>query len=417
MKPATIHENLLEYAAAFQATEQIFQINLVQESAANYDEPLIQFVDNILHDALNKSASDIHVEPLETQCRIRYRQDGILYAITDISNKLAARLITRLKVMAKLDITERRLPQDGRLQIQHAQTIVDVRINTCPTLFGEKIVLRILDSRNLSFTIEKLGLTSQQKNIFLNKLAAPQGLILVTGPTGSGKTMTLYSALQHLNTTTKNISTTEDPIEIHLPGVNQININPKIGFDFATALRTLLRQDPDIIMIGEIRDKETADIAFQAAETGHLVLTTLHTNNAIEAINRLRTMGVSSHTISHSLTLIMAQRLIRKLCNHCKLAYTPSTSICNNLEMTENITLYKAQGCQHCLNGYRDRTGVYELLPTTSKIINLITHSSLNDSLSHQFDSLGFINLRNMAIKTVIKGITSLDEINRVINE
>lgn len=393
------------------------EIRHVRESTTHYDEPLIKFVDNLIQDALQKNASDIHIEPFEKQCRIRYRQDGILYEITEIADNLAIRLCTRLKVMAKLDITERRLPQDGRFQLQQPTIMVDIRISTCPTLFGEKIVLRLLDTHKLSLTIDKLGLLPTQQKLFLEKISAPQGMILVTGPTGCGKTMTLYAALHHLNSSTKNISTAEDPVEIQLAGLSQININTKIGLDFATALRTLLRQDPDIIMIGEIRDKETADIAIQAAQTGHMVLSTLHTNSALETITRLQAIGIISYNLLQVLSLIMAQRLVRQLCPLCKKPDVLNDKFRQKIGLTKNIAIYKAHGCQYCLHGYQGRIGIYELLPLTPDLIDLIITGAPSSILIEKLVQNGFINLYNAGMEKVIQGITSLDEIERVIGK
>jgi type IV pilus assembly protein PilB len=409
---ATLTKNYLELK---NLTLETNTLN-VQESATHYDEPLIKFVDDIIQHALQKSASDIHIEPYETHCRIRYRQDGILYEITEIANTLASRLITRLKVMAKLDISERRLPQDGRFQLQQAEVAIDIRINTCPTLFGEKIVLRILDINKLSLNINTLGLTDAQKNIFLHTISAPQGLILVTGPTGSGKTVTLYSALNYLNIATKNISTIEDPVEIQLVGINQVNVNPKIGLSFSNMLRTLLRQDPDIIMVGEIRDTETAEIAIQAAQTGHLVLSTVHTNNAIDTLSRLHAMNIAAYHLINSLSLIIAQRLVRKLCCHCKIPEILSADIREQLKIGDNV-LYRPQGCQHCLHGYHGRIGIYEVLPITAAIIDLMIEGANNGEVSQQIENEGFINLRQRGIQLVTQGITSLSEINRVIHQ
>lgn len=377
----------------------------VQENAVTYDEPLIRFVDHLIQHALQQAASDIHIEPYENTCRIRYRQDGILYEVAKIPIHLASRLVTRLKVMAKLDISERRLPHDGRLQLnQTNNTAIDIRVNTCPTLFGEKMVLRILNVNKISIKIDDLGFTHTQKNLFLKKISQPQGMILVTGPTGSGKTVTLYSALNYLNTPEKNISTIEDPVEIQLAGINQVNVNPKIGLNFAVALRTFLRQDPDIIMVGEIRDTETAEIATQAAQTGHLVLSTVHTNSAIETLARLQSMGVAAHHLGNAVSLIVAQRLLRKLCAACKQPEAEST-------------FHRAVGCQHCYQGYRGRIGIYELLPITDNISNLMLSTANTLAIAEQAQHEGFSSLRSIAIEKASQGITTLSEINRVIQQ
>jgi type IV pilus assembly protein PilB len=376
---------------------------LIRENSSHYDEPLIKFVDNILLHALQKSASDIHIEPYESHCRIRYRLQGILYTITEINSTLATRLITRLKVMAQLNIAERRLPQDGHFQIMLAAAPIDVRLNTCPTLFGEKIVLRILDTRHLTLAIDRLGFTPPQLTLFLAKISEPQGLILVTGPTGSGKTVTLYSALNYLNKPSKNISTVEDPVEIRLPGINQVNIHPKIGLDFATILRTFLRQDPDIIMLGEIRDAETAMIATQAAQTGHLVLSTVHTNNAIETLARLTTLGVTANNIS----LILAQRLLRILCDACKI---PDKTISAS-------SIYQALGCPQCLNGYVGRTAVYEVLTITEELTELLANTSNTQAMQNYLQQNGFVNLQDAAFAMVNRGHTSLHEMHRVLRK
>jgi len=339
-------------------------------------------VDYIIQDAIQQSASDIHIEPFAEACRIRYRCDGLLYETANIPTPLASRFITQLKVMAQLDISERRLPQDGHFQLY----AMDIRINTCPTLFGEKIVLRLLNSHSILLTLSELGFTETQKKILLTHITKPQGMILVTGPTGSGKTVTLYSAISYLNSIEKNISTIEDPIEIQLPGINQININPKIGLDFSTILRTVLRQDPDILMIGEIRDKETATLAIQAAQTGHLVLATLHTNSSIETLGRLSALGVTTTDMAHCISLIISQRLVRKYCKRCS-------------------------------SGDSGRTGVYEFLPMTEKISELILARASLSTLRQQMQTEGFPTLRKAGIDKVNQGITCLHEINRVMPE
>jgi type IV pilus assembly protein PilB len=382
---------------------------LIQENTINTDEPLIKFVDQMIQQAIQQSASDIHIEPYEKSCRIRYRRDGILYKINDIPLSLYSRFSARLKVMAKLDISERRLPQDGHFQWH----TIDVRINTCPTQYGEKIVLRLLDPNKITLSYDKLGLSETQQNVFINKISAPQGLILVTGPTGSGKTVTLYSALHFLNTVEKNISTVEDPIEIQLTGINQVNINPKIHLEFSTVLKTLLRQDPDILMIGEMRDKETANIAIQAAETGHLVLSTIHSNSAIETINRFKSMNHSIYDFINAVTLIIAQRLIRLLCNHCKQPHTQN--IPKELAQLIHHPIFQANGCQHCLNGYHGRIGIYELLPFTEKMREIFLSQGINKRFKEESVIAGYTSLLNSGIDKINQEKTSISELQRVL--
>jgi type IV pilus assembly protein PilB len=355
----------------------------------NLEEPIVKFVNEMLHDALQRSASDIHIECLANQCRIRFRIDGLLYEMHHISHTDALRMIGRLKILAKLDIAEKRLPQDGHFHFIG----VDIRMNSCPTYFGEKIVLRILDSSKISLEISSLGLLETQQTLLLEKISQSQGLILVTGPTGSGKTVTLYSALQYRNKAEINIATVEDPIEIQLKGVNQVNIQPKIGLDFPHVLRALLRQDPDIIMIGEIRDAETAQIAIQAAETGHLVFATLHTNSARDAFTRFQALGISSYQLLRALSLIVSQRLVRKLCAYCKIP-------------VKNSPFYDASSCKECLQGYSGRIGIYECLPITEQLSEILlqgTQPVLTDTL------------KNAAEHRLLEGLTSQAEINRIL--
>jgi type IV pilus assembly protein PilB len=388
--------------------------NIVQENTVNYDEPLIQFVDNLIQHALQQDCSDIHIEPYDKICRIRYRRDGMLAVIAEIPTHLASRLVSRLKILAQLDISERRIPQDGRFIFQ----TIDIRINTCPTVFGEKVVLRLLNANKLALDIDTLGFNQTQKNLFIHKISQPHGMILVTGPTGSGKTVTLYSALHYLNKIEKNISTVENPVEIQLAGVNQVNINPKIGLDFLTVLRAFLRQDPDILMVGEIRDKETAEVTIQAANTGHLVLSTLHTNTAIEAISRLLSMGIVPYNIINSISLIISQRLVRKLCAHCKKPETITTDILTQLEFQKilpSTVIYHPIGCHLCLNGYRGRTGIYELLPLTEKITHLILTQRNIAVIKQQAESEGFYSLYQAGIEKILNGTTSINEVQRVI--
>lgn len=409
-----LSKNSLELSIVNKITQDE-QHYIIQETTVNYDEPLIQFADNLIQHAIHQSASDIHIEPYEKICRIRYRLDGILHEIAEIPTQLASRLIVRLKIMSKIDISERRIPQDGRFQVLDR----DIRINTCPTLFGEKVVLRLLNPKHINLEFNSLGLTDNQAQTILHYISKPQGLILVTGPTGSGKTITLYTALNHLNSPDKNISTVEDPIEIQLPGINQVNVQPKIGLDFASVLRSFLRQDPDIIMVGEIRDLETAEIAIQAAQTGHLVFSTLHTNSTIDTITRLRSIGVASYNIANSISLIIAQRLIRKLCSHCKQPeYIPSESLISlgfELSLLQHM-FFRAIGCMHCTNGYSGRTAIYEILPITSNINELILDNTSSIKLLHYAKSNGFISLKQSGIQKVIDGTTSIMELNRVIS-
>lgn len=363
------------------------------------DESVIGFVDRLIHNAIEKHISDIHLEPYQHYCRIRFRQDGLLHEVTKITSPFALRITLRLKVMANLNIAENRLPQDGRIQLRSA-TSIDIRINTCPTLFGEKIVLRILDTKQLKLDINALGYTNTQKEIFLRQLTKPQGLILVTGPTGSGKTMTLYAALQYINQIEKNIVSVEDPVEIELNGINQVSINEAIGLDFAAVLHTFLRQDPDVMMVGEIRDIKTANMAIQAAQTGHLVLSTLHTNNTIESIVRLTSMGISVEQLTSSLSLIIAQRLVRKLCRHCRIPL-PSH--------------YEAGSCEACHDGYLGRTGIFELLLFTKSLSMTLSLPISTHTILNQAQQEGYLPLHEVAEEKVKNGITTLSEINRVI--
>jgi len=365
------------------------------------DEPITEFVNRLIQDAINKHISDIHIEPFASYCRIRFRQNGLLYEAMTTPSHLASRIITRLKIMANLNIAERRLPQDGRINFHHKYSI-DIRINTCPTLFGEKIVLRILSANHIALDVNLLGMMEEQKAIFLNKLMQPQGLILVTGPTGSGKTITLYSAINYLNSIEKNISSVEDPVEIELAGINQVNINPRIDFDFATVLKTLLRQDPDIIMLGEIRDAQTANIAMQAAQTGHLVLSTLHTNSAVETISRLQTMGIAAYHFIGSVSLIIAQRLIRKLCEYCKILES---------------SFYRAMGCKNCHQGYQGRIGIFELIPMTESLSKLILAEANTLQLLENIKQEKWTLLHDAGRQKLQSGETSLIELTRVLGQ
>lgn len=379
------------------------------------DEPVINFVDHLLRNAIENRVSDIHIEPYENSCRIRFRRNGLLSEATTLSASLSLRVITRIKVMANLNIAERRLPQDGRIQLRDeakSANKIDIRLNACPTLYGEKLVLRILDKNQINLDINELGLFAEQKQVFLTKLMEPQGLILVTGPTGSGKTSTLYAALNYLNQVEKNISTVEDPIEIELTGINQVNVNPKLGLDFAALLHTFLRQDPDIIMIGEIRDQKTAAVAIEAAQTGHLVLSTLHTNSAAETLTRLQSLNISHHILAQSISLILSQRLIRKLCDCKKIDEYNTTELGFNHHTNPiDVATYSPVGCVKCYNGYIGRVGVFEL------ILMKEHHSSLlNDNKKfHEIEVSHSENLWNSGLQHVLNGVTSLAELRRVL--
>jgi len=372
------------------------------------EEPLIRYLNQILIDAVLLGISDLHFEPYENSYRIRSRKDGILHETARLPLKLAPRLTSRLKILSNLDISERRLPQDGRFKIDDISELkgIDFRISSCPTLFGEKIVIRILEFLSKKFNIDDLGLEGFQKELLLNHLQKPQGLILVTGPTGSGKTRTLYSSINLLNSINRNIISCEDPIEIYLPGINQVNVNLKAGLTFANALRSFLRQDPDVIMIGEIRDLETASIAIQAAQTGHLVLSTVHTNSAVETINRLLHMGIPPYQLATSCSLVIAQRLIRLLCSHCKITSLLPQQFSPNLEPNQ---------CKHCKLGYSGRTAIYECMPISTEIQNLILNNASVIELKHLAVKEGMWDLRRSALHKVELGISSLEEVYRVV--
>lgn len=388
-------------------------------SSVTEDAPIVKFVNKILLEAIKKGASDIHFEPYEREYRIRYRQDGILHAVATPPVILSARITARIKVMSNLDISERRIPQDGGFKMKISRTrSIDFRVSTCPTTSGEKVVMRLLDPAAAKLGVEALGFSLTQQNLFLKAIERPQGMILVTGPTGSGKTVTLYTALNILNTPEVNISTAEDPVEIKVPGINQVNINPKAGLTFSGALRSFLRQDPDIIMVGEIRDTETAEIAVKAAQTGHLVLSTLHTNSAAETLNRLVNMGIPTFNVASSVTIIIAQRLARKLCEHCKLLrddLTPQGLIDLGFTNEElELKLYKAAGCNNCTNGYRGRIGLYEVLPMTKTLGQMILDGANSLELLKTAQAEGMISIYQSGLEKVKKGITTIEEVNRV---
>ncbi len=387
------------------------------------DAPVVRFVNKVLLDAINKGASDIHFEPYEKNYRVRFRLDGILNEVATppigMSNKLSA----RLKVMSRLDISERRVPQDGRIKLNLSKNrSIDFRVNTCPTLFGEKIVLRILDPNSAKMGIEALGFEDAQKELYLNALSKPYGMILVTGPTGSGKTVSLYTGVNILNQPGVNISTAEDPVEINMPGINQVNVNNKVGLNFSSALRAFLRQDPDIILVGEIRDLETAEIAIKAAQTGHLVLSTLHTNDAPQTLTRLVNMGVPGYNIASSVHLIVAQRLCRRLCPHCKKTLDiPKEALLeegfSKEEIKKGITIYGPKGCDQCSEGYKGRVGIYQVMPVSEEMGRIIMEGGNALVLGKQAQKEGVPDLRQSGLKKIKDGMTSLDEINRVTKE
>ncbi len=384
------------------------------------DAPIVRFVNKVMLDAIKRGASDIHFEPYERSYRIRFRLDGVLKEVAAPPVQLAIKMAARLKVMSRLDIAERRVPQDGRIKMKISKNrAIDFRVSTCPTLFGEKIVMRILDPSSAMLGIDSLGYEPFQKQIYMDCLNRPHGMILVTGPTGSGKTVSLYTGLNILNTEDTNISTAEDPVEIMLGGINQVNINPKVGLTFAGALRAFLRQDPDVIMVGEIRDLETAEIALKAAQTGHLVLSTLHTNDAPKTLTRLVDMGVKPYAIATSVSLIIAQRLARRLCNSCKAPMkVPAEALkkegFGDEEIANGLQVFQAVGCSNCTDGYKGRTGIYEVMPISEEIGRTIMMGGSVLEIKEQATREGVWGLRQAGLNKVRMGLTSLDEINRV---
>jgi len=383
------------------------------------NSPIVQYVNKTLRDAINLGASDIHVEPYESKARIRFRVDGVLINNSEPPLRLVQNIVSRIKVLSRLDIAERRLPQDGRIKIQFSRSrTIDFRVSTMPTIFGEKVVLRILDQGANNLNLETLGMEPEQLALYKRATEQPHGMILVTGPTGSGKTVTLYSALAVLNTPDTNISSVEDPVEIYTDGVNQVSINEKYGLDFARTLRAFLRQDPDVLMVGEIRDLDTADIAIKAAQTGHLVLSTLHTNDAPSAITRLINMGVAPFNIASTVNLVIAQRLVRRLCVACKKATTLPTAAMLEAGFSDDqikkATLFEPVGCNSCTQGYRGRTGIYEMMPLTAETAELIMKKATQAEIDRQVRTEGTLTLKEEGIKKVVSGITSLAEVERV---
>lgn len=384
------------------------------------DAPVVKFVNKVLFDAIKQGASDIHFEPYEREYRVRVRTDGVLQEVVRPPKGLSPRLAARLKVMARLDISERRAPQDGRIQLKLSKNrSIDFRVSTLPTLFGEKIVLRILDPGSARMGVDALGYEPDQKELYLEALSRPQGMILVTGPTGSGKTVSLYTGLDILNEPERNISTAEDPVEINMEGINQVHVNQKVGLNFAQVLRSFLRQDPDVLMVGEIRDLETAEIAIKAAQTGHLVLSTVHTNSAAETINRLLNMGVPSYNIASSLTLIIAQRLARRLCRYCaepelNVPEAALKELGFTSELLVDAKIMKPVGCKQCRKGYSGRVGIYEVVKISKKMSAAILNGANVHDLENAAKTEGFDNLRTSALKKCAQGIISLEEVNRV---
>ena len=386
------------------------------------DTPVVRFVNKVLLDAINKGASDIHLEPYEREFRVRFRHDGVLHEVTNPPRSLAMRIVARLKVMSRMNIAERRIPQDGRIKMQLSKNrSIDFRVNTLPTLYGEKVVLRILDSSSAQLGVDVLGFEEDQKKLYLDAIKKPYGMVLVTGPTGSGKTVSLYTGLNILNQPDVNISTCEDPVEINMVGVNQVNVNPKAGLDFATALRAFLRQDPDIVMVGEIRDLETAEIAVKAAQTGHLVLSTLHTNDAPQTLTRLANMGVPPYNIASSVHLIMAQRLARRLCEKCKKELDiPNEALVKagfREDQLKELRIYGPVGCDVCTGGYKGRVGIYQVMPVSEEMGRLIMEGGNSMQLEQQARKEGVDDLRASGLRKVAAGITSLEEVDRVTKE
>ena len=395
-----------------------YQLEVMQ--GVDDDAPIVKYINHILLDAVNKGVSDLHFEPYEKKYRIRFRIDGILHEVATPPVNLANRFSARLKVMSKLNIAERRLPQDGRIKLAlSANQHIDLRVSTLPTMWGEKVVMRILDSSAANLDINSLGFSDSQKSKYLKALSKPHGMILITGPTGSGKTVSLYTGLNILNTVELNISTAEDPVEINLTGINQVQINTKAGLTFSSALRTFLRQDPDVVMVGEVRDLETAEIAIKAAQTGHLVLSTLHTNSAAETLTRLLNMGVPTFNIASSVSLIIAQRLVRRLCPDCKtiIEYAPAELNLlgfNESQIKLNTNFYQAVGCEKCTGGYKGRIGIYEVMEVNNRIANIIINNGNALEIATAAELDGMDTLRKSALHLAAKGITSLHEVIRV---
>lgn len=395
-------------------------INLSELERATEDAPVVKLVNAVLTDAIKKNASDIHIEPYEKTFRVRFRIDGVLYEIMKPPIKLKNAITSRMKIMADLDIAERRLPQDGRIKLKLGnKSEMDFRVNVLPTLFGEKVVLRLLDKSNLQLDMTKLGFEEAQLRDFKEGISKPHGMVLVTGPTGSGKTTTLYSALAELNKVTTNISTAEDPVEFNLPGINQAQMHDDIGFNFAAALRAFLRQDPDVIMVGEIRDYETAEIAIKASLTGHLVLSTLHTNDAAATVNRLLNMGIEPFLVASSINLIVAQRLARKVCSECAEEVKVDPEILVNIGIpaieARRMVVKQGKGCARCAGtGYKGRIALYEVMPIRDELREFILSGASSAELKREAARLGMMTLRASALHRLRQGVTSIEEVLRV---
>jgi len=388
-------------------------------AADEKDTPIVRFINKVILEAIARGASDIHFEPYEHIYRVRFRQDGMLHEYGQPPVSLSQRLASRVKIMSKLDISEKRIPQDGRFKMKLTKTrSVDFRVSTCPTLFGEKVVMRILDPTSATVGIDALGYESFQKELFMSAINLSQGMVLVTGPTGSGKTVSLYTALNILNDEERNISTAEDPVEINLVGINQVNINAKAGLTFSAALRSFLRQDPDVIMLGEIRDLETAEIAIKAAQTGHMVLSTLHTNSAPETLTRLINMGVPAFNVATAVNLIIAQRLARKLCDCKQRVDVPEKALLGigftQEDLATDLKIFKAVGCKKCKGGYKGRVGVYEVMPISKKISEIIMNGGTSLDVSNQAAQEGIWFLRKSGLHKASLGLTSLEEVSRI---
>jgi general secretion pathway protein E len=381
------------------------------------EAPIIKLVNHVFGQAVKSQASDIHIEPYQQHLQVRFRLDGVLHNVLSPPRRLHAAIVSRIKVMARLDIAEKRLPQDGRMEVKIGERLVDVRVSCLPTAFGERVVLRLLEKSGKLLSLEEIGMTSAALAEMRRLLQLSHGIILVTGPTGSGKTTTLYAALSYINSPDKNILTIEDPIEYQLDGIGQMQVNPKINLTFASGLRSMVRQDPDVILVGEIRDRETADIAIHAALTGHLVFSTLHTNDAASAVTRLTDMEIEPFLVSSAVQAIIAQRLVRLLCPHCKEAYEPEEAQWNELGLTKDVAgpIFRAKGCEKCLEtGYRGRSGIYEFLRMTESIKGLLLQTSDSNQINKAARTEGMVSLREDGIQKVIEGKTTISEVLRV---